>query len=916
MVYLNPLKSLLLAGLVGLSTSPIQAQQVISDQTLSRPSVVTSTDNTFIITGGTDIGRHLFHSFSEFSVPTNGVASFQGINPRVTDIFTRVTGSSPSTINGALEIRQPDGSISTANFFLLNPHGIIFGSNASLNVGGSFLATTGDRVLFADGTQFSADPIKTSSLLTISAPIGVQFGQEPGEIRNQSQVNVEFSSNGTPINGGLQVPRGHTLAFLGGDVVFQGGVAVATAGRIEVGSIAGFERIDLFPTQTGWRVGYADTQNFGTIRLTGGAGIGGLDGSAIALRGEQIAMLDDSRVVAESDLQSGAPVRLDAAQSVVLSRSLLGTRTSSDENAGDVSVIAPRLRLLDRSQIVSNTSGQGNSGEIRVRVGTLRMQEDAGIGTATASRGNGGNVLIHASDAVVLTGAPLSDGVDDSERISASTQLYSTATETAHRRASAGELIIETPQLVVRDGAQINTSTFGASDAGNVFVRADTIELVGVRLRESGEPFFDSNGFTYGSGLFAQVERNRYTTHPSSGDGGSVQLNTQRLIIRDGAGLGTNTYSSGDAGDITVHAAERVEISGAARSGDRFVPSGLYSTAGGSQRFSAVYEDASGRGGSITLFSPELRVVDDGFLGVGSSSTQRTTPGAGELTIAAPVVFLDRGNLNAETKFGRLARITLRGAELLILRDNSTITTTAGSAAGSEFGGGDGGDININADFIVATPFENNDISANAFSGRGGRVEITSQRIFGLTALSREELEIKLGETTPEGLDPARLSSNDITAISQLNPQLNGQIIFVTPDIDPSQGVVELPTDIIDASRLVAQGCATGDINPERRLGEFVITGRGGLTLSPDALMSREIPPSNWIELPSQGNSPSTVPVPEESISVVEPTPIEAQGWMVDANGEVLLITQAPESILWSPNIPLSSCAATQHEPR
>uniref|UniRef100_UPI0039A56BF2 filamentous hemagglutinin N-terminal domain-containing protein n=1 Tax=Nostoc piscinale TaxID=224012 RepID=UPI0039A56BF2 len=137
--------------------------QVTPDGTLN-----TDVSSSYSITKGTRVGNNLFHSFSQFSVPTGSSASFEN-DIDIQNIFSRVTGGQVSNIDGQISAKG------NANLFLLNPAGIIFGKNASLNIGGSFVATTANSIKFADGSEFSAVQGADKPLLTMSVPVGLQM---------------------------------------------------------------------------------------------------------------------------------------------------------------------------------------------------------------------------------------------------------------------------------------------------------------------------------------------------------------------------------------------------------------------------------------------------------------------------------------------------------------------------------------------------------------------------------------------------------------------------------------------------------------------------------------------------------------------------------------------------------------------
>ncbi len=115
---------------------------------------------------------------------------------------------------------------------MINPNGIIFGNNASLNIGGSFLASTASAFKFADGTMYSTIILQTTPLLTVSAPIGLQFGTTATQIHVTSQASTDGVTNSFRLPKGLGVQSGNTLSLIGGNLVLEGGNLTVPGGKI------------------------------------------------------------------------------------------------------------------------------------------------------------------------------------------------------------------------------------------------------------------------------------------------------------------------------------------------------------------------------------------------------------------------------------------------------------------------------------------------------------------------------------------------------------------------------------------------------------------------------------------------------------------------------------------------------------
>ncbi|MDY6939401.1 MAG: S-layer family protein [Cyanobacteriota bacterium] len=831
------------------------AAQIIPDGTLPQNSIVTPQGNLQRITGGTQAGENLFHSFSEFNVRTGETAHFENIGA-IDNIITRVTGGQFSNIDGLI---RTNGS---ANLFLVNPNGILFGANAQLDVGGSFVASTASGVRFADGSEFATTSSDTP-LLTVSVPVGLQFNSE-----TSGRIDVSGSE--------LFVPTGQTLALIGSDISISGGQLVAgglprveiegvspfttPGGRIELGGIREGE-VNFTRSDRGLSFEYGIGADFSNIQLTqaafldvsgigsgdiqvvarnleiiDGSGIfaytlGSLPGGDITVRASESVEIvgtgDFSQALPDLTADPGSPNTPitglfnitfdmgDAGTIFVETPELIARNNASiftgvlGTGAGNVGVLSidASERIEVTAALVASTTGSettGDGGDIALSTPELLVRDNGLIATTAFSEGRGGDLTITADEIRLVRAqpVPINQFVTIGTAISAST-LDS---------GDGGNLTIDTRTLELRDSAQITTGAIGSGRAGNLTVNAS--ESIELRGGQTVTAMAASNiGFNTGM-IIGSV---------TGGDSGNLSLTTPRLTLRDGAFIAANTFGAGAGGTLEIDA-DVIELSGMAA--DSGIPTDI--SAGSVGFFGA------GDAGNVEIETRQLVVREGAQIVVSSQGNGR----AGNLEVIAEEILLDRsGELSATTTAGERGNITLNAGSVQLLEGSLITTDATGEATG--------GNITINSDTLVA--LENSDITANAEESFGGRVTIETQGLFGTEF--REEL-------TP---------NSDITATSELGGEFSGTVTIITPDIDPSSGLVELSSATLDAGNTIARSCLTPS---SRQQGRFTVVGAGGLPTNPD----------NPIASPFE-----TFAIP--SVSSQEREKIVSSGALVEAQG-------------------------------
>ena len=868
-------------GIIGglCSTSGITHAQVIPDGSVN--TQVNQNGNISEIIGGETRGSNLFHSFQEFSVGISNEAFFNNANA-IENIFSRVTGGNISNIDGLLSANG------TANLFLLNPAGIIFGQNARLDINGSFIATSADSIQFSDGTFFSATDTQTQPILTINAPIGLNFRDNPGDIVNQS-----FFSDDTGLVG-LRVLADNTLALIGGNVLIDGGFLTSPGGRIELGSVADNSVVNLTSIEKGFDISYEDGTNFQDINLSFAAFVSTFDANPgdIEVQGRNISLIEGSQlginaqfegqagnvnVIASESLTidgnaievdlggfeslifsnifdeatgEGSTINVDTSELTVTNGGRIASVNNSVGKGANVNINASEIILgqpFAEGSFLSSILAQvgidviGDGGDLKITTKTLTANEGAQITTDTFGAGNGGNLTINASESIKINGI-----LADSEF---STALFSNVGQNINATGNAGNLTIDTPRLEVRDGAQIGTTAQNSGNGGILTINASESILL------SGTSSLAEFRGTGRSGIFVNAEpilRDLDTGEPildesgnpfvTTGNGGTLNLTTGQLIIEKGAIISANNFGIGQGGNITINVNNLIIRNGG-------------EIGAGSVLGVDPIDNQRGAGGTLTINDADsIQVTGTGEInGTPLNSSIFTlsegTGNAGSLNINTnKLTVSDSGDINSSSiGTGAAGNLTINAGSIDLDQGTLTATTTAGT----------GGNITLNIQGNI-TLRNNSLISAEATeTANGGNVTIGSpeasaqfiiaypsqgdgsdilasagQGNGGLITINAESL---LNIEEREAL--ANNGTNDLDATSDSG--VDGTVTINNPDTNHLQGEIQLSSNVIRSEETVAQACQI-DRTIEQTSG-LAIKGKGGVPATPTNPFDSEV---------------------------------------------------------------------------
>ncbi len=749
--------------IICISTRELVLADSIPDNSLgSSPSIVTPNQivngvPSEIVSGGTQRGGNLFHSFREYSV-SPGKGSYFFDPSGVKFIFVRVTGNSTSQIDGTLGVLGGN-----ANLFLINPKGIHFGENARLDLDGSFTASTADRLLFR-GYEFSASTPRDVPTLSIEIPIGLGFNGGNGDITVSNKGFTIYQPSGsgkippTALEhppSGLSVKPGKTLSLIGSDITFKGGVINLNSGNINIGGVRkGI--VNIFNTESGIDYKFDHIEEYGNIYF--------LNKSLVLLNttdgfGYTKIFGDDINLIEGSSILLSNFAGVDAKYVLIYAK-------NNFVISGDTTTPIPEGFYRVNSGLISSTFGEGRGGDINVFAHNVKLEKSSLLLGATFSsgKGTGGNINI-SSDTI---------SIND---IDTSLTGYSTIGTYSTDNAKAGDINIFAGGISLSYGGRINSTTFGKGDGGDINIKSNYILADGYNLLNFGLTSIAS--FTVGEG-----------------NSGSITIDTQTLKLLGGANLGSSTFDRGNAKRVKI-SANYISVGGGTlpiRNGKSFIfSSGITLDPITAKLLFGTDLNLSGSSGNLEINANTINLYDGGSFSVSNDAGGNV----GNLTVNSNQFILKNANISAISNGGNNGIIEINSDKLILV--NSKISTSSNLFS-------NGGDIIIKSKVLAGN--QNSSIQAKSKSGKGGKISISTEALIypinNITAESGKDI-FSNGtiQIDAKSFAPSQKLSRNFLKFSQPSAidcnQLNRNSSFYTLNKDFTEGL----DDSLDASHTI-----------------------------------------------------------------------------------------------------------------
>jgi len=669
----------------------------------------------FIITQGlgTLKGDNLFHSFQEFNVGTNESATFTGGNT-IQNVITRVTGGNLSKINGTVS-----STVGGASFYFINPAGVVFGSNATIDVPSDFYVSTAHDLRFDDASLFSAIEPDASSL-SIEKPQSFGFlgGQDAQVVIFRSNLDFQPSSDVFFSAGDISMESGNINNVSGGIELYADNISLSGslidvsgngAGNVLINSDklqVSFSRIvadnigEISATDTQAIILNSNTLNINSSEIRADALDSGLAASIKVIAGNLI--LNGSSISSDTGINSSGDsgnivVNIDENLTITAGAIFSNTGLMSSGSAGSIKILAKDINLNDKGKISSNTFSDGNAGNIDVQAHRIEIggnsidnsqegnvieiyEKLTGIISASSAKGDASNIQIVAQDINISKGGKifsitLADGNAGNIDLQAEQiDIEGNGVIDVVLEGENKDLALLSKFSSLTGVASASAVSTSAGHGGNINIVSKSISVT-----NAGAIFSGTNGTGNGGNIQIKaddllIDGNNANTPTAissatfaKGNAGFVEVSAEKLSISNGGHIATDTNSEGHAGSVKVSSGQLVIDGG---DGEFFI-TGIFSDA---NSFS------SGNAGMVDVdVDGSLSIVQGGVI----QSSTLSKGDAGSVTVKAREILMDsQGNDFRSTgifsradfnSLGQAGSISIY-ADQLVMNNNSEVS--------------------------------------------------------------------------------------------------------------------------------------------------------------------------------------------------------------------------------------------------
>ncbi|MCP4697902.1 MAG: filamentous hemagglutinin N-terminal domain-containing protein [Gammaproteobacteria bacterium] len=718
--------------------------EVILDGSLGLGGTLSGPDYQIEAQDGRLAEANLFHSFSRFNLNMEESATFSGPDS-VDNIISRVTDGEASSIDGLLA-----SSIPGADLYFLNPAGVMFGPNAALNISGSFHVSTADYLRMEDNERFYSR-ITTGENLSVAAPAAFGFMDAdiaPLSLNGKGEI-AEADWDGNPA--GLRVDDGKTLSLVGGNIEIKRGTyfrAEKNGRAVKLGSLnAGDGQINLAAaagegeaalTESGVDTSALAKQGDITISEKSLIDVAGEGGGRVAIRGERFVLADSDVLANTSGAQAGGLIDIQAKDALLSAGAILNGDTTSTGSGADIRIQASgtvsiagenedatRTSIRARSGIFPVIAGEdlGDGGNVQITARNIEISGGTGISASVAGGGKGGTIYLEAAEDIEVYGE-------------SSTRRDSFVAAGARGSGDAGNIAMQARNISFKDGAYILSAPYGKGKGGSISLSAESsvifagedsagrpsritstaradgnggnvsIQAQDVLFREGAQILIDSKGKGKGGSISLSAESSvifagensagrpsRITsTANAGGNGGSVSIQAQDVIFREGAQILIESRGAGNSGEASIQGASLVRFQGKSSSGS---PSGIYAAT------ISPLENA-GKGGMVKIVAEKIEILDEALL---RSETYNAGEG-GSIVLQAEETIQVGGISDTEGLSSYISVSNVQGssgdAGDIQIETKDLQISEGGKIIAIAFGSGHGGDIRIKAQDTVS----------------------------------------------------------------------------------------------------------------------------------------------------------------------------------------------------------------------